>query len=1132
MKKILLQLLSITLVILMIMAAVPLSAFAAPAAGISKEMLDNDFVDALQYTGYDVQAQKNDGTIFVKVGSAVPASIRSDISYGIGPSGLETVVDKSTSSGLAPDIEKFEKSGLCCASYVSYVYFNYLPNIAGIDTTYVKAPPNPRSAQSYYDTANDWVSGKKARKITFKQNSDGSGFKPNEEIPIGSLIAFKSTLSSQISHVAIYAGAYDGTHFITHVGDDKGPEFSSITALTKGDTPLLVALVVVPEYIERTGAIEVMKANPAGKNLSGAYFSATSVKDGIQYLIGPTNKNGYAITQEGLPFGDYIVKETVYPSGYTDNGTKEWRVTVNGDTPKVKLKVINDYKYGSVKVTKAAEDGYIKNVVFKLVGTDFYGNKVNLTASTGNTGIAVFNKVPMGKNYELTELNVPSIYVLPDVQNVAVEWNKVTQTTVNNKLKKWSVKVYKKDREGEVQGNATLSGAVYGLFKNGELVDSYTTDKNGYFLTDWYNFETDSRWYIQEITPSEGYLLDSTVYELDVSPEDYTKELNTLSTECFEDVIKGQITIAKHWGSKGEDISTNPPEAGAEFQVFLKSAGSYDNAKQQERDYLITDEYGFAKTKELPFGTYTIVQTKGKEGTEIMKPFVVSIKKDKKEYGFIVNNALLESFIEIVKVDSETGKNIPVAGIGFKVKNRMTGEFISQHINYPTPKDIDVFYTNENGMLMLPEKLPYGQYEIIEECSAEGYVLDKNPVLFVVDGSKETVRVVLKNKVQKGKIKVSKTGEIFSSVSKYEGMYQPFYTVEFLEGAVFRIAAAEDITTPDGTLRYKKGEVVDQITTSKDGKSESIPLYIGKYTVTEVEAPNGMVLNSEPKTVELTYAGQETEITEVKCSFFNERQKLKINLIKELEKGYGLGEKEIKNMYFALFADEEIRANDGTFIPRDALIEIKQCKSDGSITFKTDLPVGSKVYVREYSTDKHYIISDIVYPIEFQYAGQDTKEVTVSLNEGKPIVNKLIKGTITGTKTNKDGNPLMGVVFGLFSSDEKEFTEKNALEICVSDINGGFFFANVPYGTWLIKELYTVDGYTLNDKAFIVNVKSDDGETRITVVNEEIGVVNTDVDEVPKTGDNRKLWIPIALMLLSGVTVVGVLAKNRKRKEN
>lgn len=121
--------------------------------------------------------------------------------------------------------------------------------------------------------------------------------------------------------------------------------------------------------------------------------------------------------------------------------------------------------------------------------------------------------------------------------------------TVNNKLKKWNVKVYKKDREGEVQGNATLSGAVYGLFKNGELVDSYTTDENGYFLTDWYNFETDSRWYIQEITPSEGYLLDSTVYELDVSPEDYTKELNTLSTECFEDVIKGQITIAKHWGS-------------------------------------------------------------------------------------------------------------------------------------------------------------------------------------------------------------------------------------------------------------------------------------------------------------------------------------------------------------------------------------------------------------------------------------------------------------------------------------------------------------------------------------------------------------------------------------------------------
>ena len=198
-----------------------------------------------------------------------------------------------------------------------------------------------------------------------------------------------------------------------------------------------------------------------------------------------------------------------------------------------------------------------------------------------------------------------------------------------------------------------------------------------------------------------------------------------------------------------------------------------------------------------------------------------------------------------------------------------TNEFIVQHINYPTPKDLDVFYTNENGTLMLPEKLPYGEYEIIEQSAPAGYVLEKNPIKFTVDGSKELVTVTINNMPQKGVIKVSKTGEIFTSVTQYNGQYKPFYTVQFLEGAVFRITAAENIVTPEGTVRFKEGEVVDEITTTKDGKAESIPLYLGKYKVEEIKAPFGMVKNKESKIVELTYAGEEVEITEIECSFFN-----------------------------------------------------------------------------------------------------------------------------------------------------------------------------------------------------------------------------------------------------------------------
>lgn len=1128
MKKILVKILTVVLTVLLIIAAVPLSAFAAPAAGISKEMLDNEFIDALEYTGYNVEAQKNDGSIFVKVGSAVSASIRSDISYGTGPSGLETVVNKSTVSGLAPDIATFKSRGLCCASYVSYVYFNYLPNIAGIDTSYVNAPPNPRSAQSYYDTANAWVAGNKARKITFTVNSNGSGFKPNEQIPIGSLMAFKSVSSGKISHVAIYAGEYNGTHFVTHVGDEKGPEFSSVTALTKGGAPLSVALVAVPEYIERTGAIEVLKTNPAGKNLSGAYFSATSVKNGVQYLIGPTDNNGYAITKETLPFGDYIVKETVYPSGYTDSGTKEWRVTVNGDTPKVTLRIVNDYKYGSVKVTKTADDGYTKNVVFKLVGTDYYGNKVNFAASTGDTGVAVFDKVPIGSNYELSELNVPSIYVIPDVQTLSVEWNKATQTAVHNKLKKWNVKVNKKDREGEVQGDATLEGAVYGLYKNGELVKSYTTDKNGYFLTDWYNCDFNSEWYIQEITPSTGYLLDSTVYKLDTKAENFTQELNTLTAECFEDVIKGQITIAKHWGSKNEDISTNPPEANAEFRVFLKSAGSYENAKLNEKDFIITDEFGFAKTKELPFGTYTVVQTKGKEGTEIMNPFDVVIKEDKKEYGFIVNNAVLSSLIEIVKVDAETGKTIPAAGIGFKIRDLKTGEFVSQHINYPTPTDIDVFYTNEKGKLLLPEKLPYGEYEVIEQCTADGYVLDKTPVKFIVDGTKETVTVTIKNKAQKGTVTVSKTGEIFSSVSEYNGMYKPFYTVEFLEGAVFRITAAEDIVTPEGTVRFKEGEVVDEITTSKDGKATSIPLYLGKYTVTEKKVPDGFIIDTEPKEVVLNFAGQDIEIADIKCSFFNERRKIKLNLKKQLEKDDKFqigGPEEYRNVRFALYAAEDIYANDGTYIPKDGLIEVASCDDYGYLTFTADMPNGSKCYVTECTADNHYLKSEAVYPVIFTFGDSKEKEVNIDLNDGKPIENKLIRGSFIGKKTDENGNALKGVKFGLFKNGETEFSEDNALLLSITGEDGRFSFEDVPYGVWIMRELKSADGYRISNKSYEVNISLDGDVVEYTVVN-----TKTPEYSAPKTGDNSSPLLAFLILALSGIGVIFGFSKLTKRK--
>lgn len=321
-KKFTSRILSMLLAVLMLISMMPTSVFAAPASDIPAEMLDNVFLDALEYTGYKVQAQRDDGTIFKKYSGGATAYL-SKISYGLNKYGTETVAKSGTATGLAPDIAGFESSGLCCASFVSYVYYNYLPNIAGIDTSSATRPYNLRTATAYNAAANAWISDGTARRISFSQNANGNNFIPSEDIPIGSLIIFKHIPTGDIAHVALYAGYYNGIHFVTHVGNDRGPELSSIVGMSKGDYPEAVVQVVTPEFVEAAGKIEVYKKDPKGAALSGAYFIATNTSTGAEHAIGPTDSRGYACTKERLPFGTYKIVETVFPTDYTYSGTKE-----------------------------------------------------------------------------------------------------------------------------------------------------------------------------------------------------------------------------------------------------------------------------------------------------------------------------------------------------------------------------------------------------------------------------------------------------------------------------------------------------------------------------------------------------------------------------------------------------------------------------------------------------------------------------------------------------------------------------------------------------------------------------------------------------------------------------------------
>lgn len=921
--------------------------------------------------------------------------------------------------------------------------------------------------------------------------------------------------------------------------------------------------------MDAAGGLRIVKTSEDG-NVSGIEFTITG--EGYSERV-RTGSDG-TIDVTGLMPGRYTVTE-INSDAYTPQDSQT--VTIAGGESAV-VTFDNTLKRGALQVRKSAEDNFIEGVTFHLYGTSASGLEVDEYAVTGADGVAHFENVLISGNtpYTIEEVDTAERYVVPENQTVSILWDDVAERSFHNVLKKFSVTVTKTDAEtGTPRGDATLAGAAYGLYRGGELVDTYYTDENGQFTTAEYPCGDD--WTIREISPSEGYLLDESVHSVGAEPGQYTVEHNATAIGVTEELIEGSIRIIKHidaadegveivpseptpepsaepspeptpepsqepipettpepseepnkesvasgneenpvpddpealpspseepeaseppveepeeseppveespeqseppvedpepseppveedptlspepidpgdveLGSSGEAIEQ--PEEGAVFQIYLASAGSYEAAAEDERDILTTDADGIAVSKSLPYGQYRVHQIDGMPGLEFAPDFTVFISEDGKLYSYILNDARITSLIRIEKRDAETGDIIPAAGSGFQIRDLATGELVTQTVNYPSPARITTFYTDDTGTLMLPEELPYGEYELIEVAACHGYILDSTPVPFTVDGSENIVTVVKYNSPQMGVIRVSKTGEVFASVTESDGLYAPVYETDKLAGATFTISAAEDILAPDGSVRTAAGTVVDTITTGPDGTASSKELYLGKYVITETSAPNGMVLNTEPQAVELAYAGQNVSLAELEVTFLNERQKVQISLSKSMasDEQFGIGTNgEISAVSFGLYAAADITAADGSVIPADGLIEIAAVNADGTAAFTSDLPLGS-YYVQEYATDSHYILSDERYPVEFTYAGQDTPLVNVTVNDGEAIVNELKYGSVSGMKLDENGKALSGALFGLFRSDAVEFTEEGALMTATSGEDGIFVFENLPSGT-------------------------------------------------------------------------------------
>lgn len=816
------------------------------------------------------------------------------------------------------------------------------------------------------------------------------------------------------------------------------------------------------------------------------------------------------------------------------------------------------YKYvpndntGSYPATKGA-----KFTITSEASQNALGKDLTFTTTTDEQGYAYFCDVPIGY-YTVKEVEVDNKYVQPDNQVFYVAWDgntnyDVTGTNCRNSvdyyadynsntltfinyLKYFRFEFSKLDNDtnsSKAQGDASLAGATYELYKGNELVGTYVTDASGKFTTNYHICGND--YYLKEVGSSNGYYINKENLKVSEDPSKYTVRLNDTSKTNTETVKKGRIEIMKFTDDGSDKYVT--PEPNAEFQIYLKSAGSYENAKNNERDLIVTGKDGYAESKALPYGEYVIHQTKcGLKGALLADDQICKIQTDSSAYPdngdsnvvavyrYAIKNLLDSAYLKLVKVDADTGKAIPyneLQGAKFQILDKDLN-VVKMTYTYPKKMVIDTFTLNDEGYLITPEKLPYGKYYIVEVEAPYGYFnpnadkivsridsngntvyeYDKKSVektafkidtvnnenkVDKTDAQRATIEVSIKNNVQTANLQVEKRGEVFKTVTKNGEFYSAVYEEQGLAGAVYTVYASEDIVTPDGTVRYKKGDAVCTLTTGATGIADSKlsttqwfgkwhKLYLGKYEIKEITAPNGFALNTDSKKIELAYQGQNVKVYDVNDTFVNERQKVEVKGTKELEVNdiYGIGNNnEVESVVFGLYANEDIIAADGTKIPKDGLIQKVNVSANGTFEFDADLPLNFDYYVKEIATDNHYKLNDKKFTFSFDYKGQDIAKQTITLNGNKPISNELKYGKISGLKVDDLGNKLANVTFGLFSKDETKFTKENAIVTVTTDKNGVFEIDNIPVGNYQLVELSAPDGYAFSKKPIGISVTED-----------------------------------------------------------